>query len=298
MLGAIDVGSNTVRLLIADEQHRTQLYHRQVTRLSGQFSNGCLNHASMDRTLAALKDFSQIMAEAKVTCYRAVATEAVRRAKNSQQFLDSVHDQTGIRLDVISGDTEAMLTTSGVLSVMDPMPQTAIIIDIGGGSTELICIQNKQTKLQHSYPLGVVRLCEEYDSAEACINFIEMTMNDFVERLTNAGLGHMRYELIGTAGTVTTLSAMQLGLTEYDVDLINNSAISTGWLSEIHSYMQPLSITEREQLLGMEAGRGDLIIPGMQILLALANKFNQEHIRVSDSGLLEGIIADLKHSNQ
>ncbi len=296
MLGAIDVGSNTVRLLISDPQRRSVSYLRKVTRLSGNFADGCLDTASITRTLAALKEFSKQLAEHQVASYRAVATEAVRRADNRQSFLEMVKEHTGLTLDIISGDTEAELTSSGVLSVMKPIPEAAIIIDIGGGSTELVCVISGQTKLQHSYPLGVVRLCEEFNNKDAREQHIETFIEDYFIRLSQAGLPTEGYQLIGTAGTVTTLSAMQLGLTEYDVDRINNSIIPVSWLASIQSVMDPLTITEREKLPGMEAGRGDLIIPGIQILRTLADKFKRPEIRVSDSGLLEGVITDLAQS--
>ena len=295
MLAAIDIGSNTLRLLISDHSGAIS-YHRKVTRLSGNFIDGCLSNESMARTTAALKEFSQYMTEAKVSNYRAVATEAVRRAQNSDDFATMVHTQTGIDIEIISGDQEAQLTTCGVLSVMDPIPGAAIIIDIGGGSTELICVENGTTKLQRSYPLGVVRLSEELSSLDERQEYINSVSKDYLTRLSSANLLKNDYQLIGTAGTVTTLSAMQLGLTEYDANEINNSVISDAWLTHVQSRMEPLTVSDREQLPGMEAGRGDLIIPGIQILKSLAAAFKQTEIRVSDSGLLEGIVAGLNQS--
>ena len=292
MFAAIDIGSNTLRLLITGPG-KEKVYFRQITRLSGQFADGCLHQESMARTTAALKEFSQQIQQHDIDTYRAVATEAVRRANNKEEFLSLVYKETDLSIEVISGDEEAQLTTSGVLSVLDPLPANAIIIDIGGGSTELICVQNGITKFQHSYPLGVVRLCEELPSFELRAEYINNIVDDYRKQLSAKGLMGKTYQLIGTAGTVTTLAAISQSMTVYDPEQINNAAISSKWLSILLKQLLPLPIEEREKVPGMEAGRGDLIIPGIQILQSLSDKFNQPEIRVSDSGLLEGVIAGL-----
>ncbi len=295
MFAAIDIGSNTLRLLIKGTGGEKR-YFRQITRLSGQFSEGCLNVESMARTTKALKVFSHEMEIAGITKYHAVATEAVRRAENKEDFLVLVQKETGLNIEVISGEQEAQFTTSGVLSVLEPLPTNAIIIDIGGGSTELICVQQGITKFQHSYPLGVVRLCEELSTFELRAEYISEIIEDYFNRLSEAGLSEPKYQLIGTAGTVTTLAAISQHMTEYDPDKINNSVLTTEWLNQILSNLKPMSIKDREKTPGMEAGRGDLIIPGIQILLKLADQFKQSQIRVSDSGLLEGVIAGLNNN--
>lgn len=297
MQAAIDVGSNTVRLLIssgAQGQCTTDLYLRRVTRLSGGLTDTAgLTVASMQRTLEALKYFQSIMKEREVKNYRAVATEALRRAVNRQQFLDLVSAEAGLNLEIISGEEEAQLTTAGVLSVISPLPQAAIIIDIGGGSTELICVIDGRTVCQKSYPLGVVRLCEESASAAARQELIAKAFDDFYCLLKAQQLLSYSFQLIGTAGTVTTLAAIHLELEVYAVDKINNHLISANWLKDLKIKLESLSIAEREALQGMEAGRGDLIIPGIEILLCLSQKFSQNDLKISDSGLLEGILLNL-----
>lgn len=297
MLAAIDVGSNTVRMLISAGsrgQLATNVYLRRVTRLSGGLTSaGGLTAGSMQRTLEALQWFRSILEERQVKNCRAVATEALRRSINSQQFLDLVAAEAGLELEIISGEEEARLTTAGVLSVISPLPQAAIIIDIGGGSTELICVIDGRTVCQKSYPLGVVRLCEESISASDRQEHIVKALDDFYCLLKAQQLLCHTYQLIGTAGTVTTLAAVHLELEDYAVDKINNHLISADWLKELKEELEPLTIAEREAIKGMEAGRGDLIIPGIEILLCLTEKFSQNDLRISDSGLLEGILLNL-----
>ncbi len=294
MQAAIDVGSNTIRLLIAGQANGKltgHQYYRKITRLSGKFANDALHPDSMQRTVEGLKSFSSCMQSSKVNRYRAVATEAVRRARNSGLFLDMVKKETGIDLEIISGETEAQLTTAGVLSVISPLPAAAIIIDIGGGSTELICVHNGETRFQMSYPLGVVRLCEELNTSAERKFRIDSIVADFHQQLEERQLADRAYQLIGTAGTVTTLAAIHLHLEKYDINRINNHCISSDWLELLYKKLEPMKIPERETITGMEAGRGDLIIPGIQILKSLSEAFGQPLIKVADSGLLEGTIA-------
>ena len=297
MQAAIDVGSNTLRMLISTGSQgpsASDLYLRRVTRLSGGLTDTAgLTVASMQRTLEALQYFQSIMAEQQVEKCRAVATEALRRAVNRQQFLELVAAESGLNLEIISGEEEARLTTAGVLSVISPLPQAAIIIDIGGGSTELICVINGRTVCQKSYPLGVVRLCEECASAADRQEQIAKAFDDFYGLLKGQHLLSYSYQLIGTAGSVTTLAAIHLELEDYAVDKINNHLIPVNWLEELKRKLELLTIAERETLPGMEVGRGDLIIPGIEILLCLSQKFSQNDLRVSDSGLLEGILLNL-----
>ena len=203
---------------------------------------------------------------------------------------------TGLQIEVIEGAEEALLTTMGVLSVVDPVPESVIIIDIGGGSTELACLIDGRIRFQESYPLGVVRLCEECSSVSERQQQIDAVFDQFTESLLTLGLADRPYQLIGTAGTITTLAAIHLQLDEYDAALINNHELSSVWLEELQQMLQLLSVPEREALTGMEPGRGDLILPGLQILLTLSRLLQLSSLKVADSGLLEGVMLGLTDS--
>lgn len=297
MRAVIDIGTNTIRMLLGDCRNgiiNPESYHRQVTRLGGDFSPQTgLTATAMQRALTTLRAYQDIIAAAGISTVRAVATAALRSAKNKESFLAEVVSSTGINIEVIDGEEEARLTTLGVLSVIDPIPKAAIVIDIGGGSTELICIVDGEIRMQKSYPLGVVSLCERYSSAAQRQQPIDTVVSQFIQSLQQVGLAGINDQLIGTAGTITTLAAIHLQLKEYNYNPINNHELSIGWLYEIQQELELISVPERELMIGMEEGRGDLILPGLQILLTLMQQFQFSTVTVSDCGLLEGLMLQL-----
>jgi len=294
---AIDVGSNTIRMVIGecrDGRLMPQRYDREIVRLAGEFSpRSELADASISRALAALKSFHKTLINENISVLRVVGTAVLRRAANRQNFIARLHRETGLRLEVISGDEEARLTARGVLSVIEPAVDTAIIIDIGGGSTEFIGITAGEICFQTSYPLGVVRLCEEFSSVAARTDEICRIIDIFLGQLRQTGLDLHNCQLIGTAGTVTTLAALDLGLIKYDAVKINNHHLSNSCLLDINQQLKCLPLAEREQLAGMEKGRGDLILPGLEIILTLLKKHKFPHLIVADAGLLEGVFLGL-----
>jgi len=296
MQATLDIGSNTVRMLIgscsAGRLHPS-LYERRITRLGGGFSPAeGLSPEAVARTVKALNDFSLILKNNQAQCLRAVGTAALRRAANRQQFIDHVYKKTGIRIEVIDGEEEARLTALGVLSVITPQPENAVIFDIGGGSTEILWIVDGRIRVQKSYPLGVVRLAEEHSDHHQRQQLIDATLIDFHHILQQRSLPSQSLEVIGTAGTMTTLAAMDLSLTHYDPATINNHQLSLAWMQSIYHQLEPLSATDREQLKGMEQGRGDLILPGLQLASTIAQSFRVNHLKVADAGLLEGTFLD------
>ncbi|MCD6187900.1 MAG: exopolyphosphatase [Desulfuromusa sp.] len=300
MHAVIDVGSNTIRMLLGECRNgiiSPYSYHREVTRLAGNFSvQTGLAAAAMERALKTLQSYQKIIAAADVSHVRAVATAALRKANNRHTFIARVVAATGLKVEVIAGEEEALLTTRGVLSVIDPTPDNAIVIDIGGGSVELVSIVAGEIRLQKSYPFGVVTLCEDYSSASKRQQPIDTIILQFTQQLQQLDLAGLDYQFIGTAGTITTLAAIHLQLQRYNPELINNYELSVGWLSSLQQKMELLSVSEREALPGMEKGRGDLILPGLQILLTLMQQFQFSKVKVSDCGLLEGVMLRLTGS--
>ncbi len=299
MLAAIDVGSNTLRMLIgrvAAGRVQPISYHRRTTRLGGGFKPGKgLAPESMERTLSALTSFSATLAEVSVKSVRVVGTAALRRAENRQNFISQIKSKTGLTLEIISGIEEARLSAAGVLAVIDPLPPISLIVDIGGGSSEFVLCQGQQVLFQQSYPLGVVRLCEESNGSEWRQLEIQQTLDRLWAELAGQGLSDLlpACQLIGTAGTVTTLAAMQMQMVDYDWRRINNQLLSADWLQVTRAELLPMPISQRERFPGLESGRADLIIPGLEILLALCQRLGCDQLKVADSGLLEGLLLDL-----
>lgn len=298
MKAAIDIGSNSVRMLIGEvvcDQVVPEHYFRQVTRLAGGYDplTGISDEAG-ERTLCALELFEKSLDRAKPTCTRVVATEAVRRAVNAPHFVADVLARTGFTVEIIDGNEEAALSSAGVLAGLKPQPSAALIFDIGGGSTEFIVIKGGKRLWQKSYPLGVVTLAETPDPALA----IEGTLSVVEEDLRLAGMSSLlaseECELVGTAGTVTTLAALDLAMAEYDWQRINNYVLSQAALLSLYERLLPLTPPERELLAGVEKGRGDLIIQGAAIVLSLLHLLDKNCLRVSDFGLLEGILLSMR----
>lgn len=294
MLASIDIGSNTVRLLIAEQtDHGLEpvRYDRRITRLAGDLcAQYGLHPDSMQRTLTALTEFRELCRSYDVTACQAVATAAFRHACNGQIFANQISAQTSIPVAIISGEEEARLTASGVLLALTDSPENSLIFDIGGGSTEFIHLRNGQMQWVDSLPLGVVRLSESRPSEPSTLD----TIKDQLSSLPDDLLRHAgAITLVGTAGTVTSLAAMLMEMTCYDWRRINNAVLQRSSLADLHAKLKPMSPSQREALPGLEKGRGDLILPGLQIVLVLLERFRSERLIVSDFGLLEGVALQL-----
>ncbi|PLY04565.1 MAG: exopolyphosphatase [Desulfuromonas sp.] len=295
MYASLDVGTNTVRLLLGEARQGKIIpssYLRSITRLGGGFTPETgLSDSAMGRTLATLVEFSEALTKTSVAAVSAVATEALRRAVNAESFLARVHAETAFDLEIIPGDLEAELSCAGVLSALDEVPEHALIFDIGGGSTEFVYVVDGQPRFWRSYPLGTVMLCEHLPGPVAQQAHIDRTLRLLDEDLVRCGIpfplpaGTLP---IGTAGTVTTLAALDLKMIDYDWRRINNHQLDTLSLQILHEQLEPLAPQERELLPGMEKGRGDLILPGLRIVESVVDFCGCPRMTVSDFGLLEG----------
>lgn len=295
MFGAIDIGTNTVRMLLAEvgpEGLTPVRYERCITRLGGGLCpvKGLAPDAR-ERTLCALRAMKTQLNAENCRRMRAVGTQALRLAVSGATFVHAIRQELGIEVEIISGDEEARLSALGVREALHPRPSSCLIFDIGGGSTEFILLEGEGRCFAHSYPLGVVRLAESSEEPERIIDCI---LDRLEGDLREAGVEVAdTTALVGTAGTVTTIAALDLEMTDYDWRRVNNHRVSRGRIEEFLARLRPLSVSEREHLPGMEKGRGDLIVPGLAIVAGLLRRLQKHEIIVSDFGLLEGIVLDL-----
>ena len=300
MFASIDVGSNSLRMLIGtvEEGRVLPLHHyRQITRLGGKLSiNKGLAPDSMERTLLSLRSFANTLKESEVENIRAVGTQALRRAVNGASFCRQVYHETGISIEILTGRDEAELSAAGALSIFDSEKDSGIddrlLLDIGGGSTEIVAWAKGQVQKSSSYPLGAVSLMEEVKASEDVIPF------DFIKPdLTSIQREFSAYSekstLTGTAGTITTIAAYDLAMVTYDWRAINNHKLTISRLNEIYQQLLPMSAVNRETLTGIEKGRGDIIISGLSILIAIMDCLGKNELVVSDFGLLEGVLLKL-----
>lgn len=296
---SIDIGTNTIRLLVCEQisdGKLEQLYlDRVITRLGEGFSeeSRLLTTNAMTRSLEALKVFSQIIREYDVDNYRAVATSVVRESINRSEFVNKVKNQTGLTIEVISGEQEAKLTVLGVLNSIEVNTSDLIIFDIGGGSTEYVYIQDTDIISLTSTNLGVVHLTEEYLIKETGAEIA--ALSEFVQATLIRELKGFKVEknsqlsLIGTAGTPTTLAAIDMGLKEYNSELVNNYVLTKSRITSILDQLINIPRIDRVNIPGLEKGREDIIITGIIILLETLNYFSLDQVIVSDGGVLEGI---------
>jgi exopolyphosphatase / guanosine-5'-triphosphate,3'-diphosphate pyrophosphatase len=295
---AIDLGTNTVRLLIGQIHSGKvvpQRYHRAMTRLGGGFGEEQgLSLPARQRTLAALDECARILSQHGQPPVRIVATEILRRAPNADEFRQEVFRRTGLTVEVISGEQEARLSAKGALSAIDAGDGPDLIFDIGGGSTEFILVEYGSVLWHASFRLGVVELAEAAPSAATRREQIMQVVDRMLDELRGAQLLDRVLarpcRLIGTAGTVTSLAAMHLRMSEYDWRRVNGLRLTAVDLAALAEPIFSLDAAELEKYPGLEPGRGDLIKPGMEIVGSLLRRLHKTELLVSDFGLLEGVL--------
>ena len=302
-VATIDVGTNTVRLLVADvvgPASWTVVDQRQtVTRLGeGLAAAGALGEAPMARTLAVVGDYVARAERLAATRVRVVATSAVREAANGGAFVAAVHRATGQRVEVVSGEEEARLVLRGVQSGLPALAGRLVTFDIGGGSTEYILAEPARILAAVSLRLGVVPLAERFPFADGVdwnrYAVLAAEVRDRLERELPAAIRSARVaHLVGTAGTVTTLAALDLGLAEYDPRRVQGHPLTRAAVERLLGRLGSLPVTARAALPCLEPGRADLMIPGIAIVTATLDALGLETLVVSDWGLREGLLADV-----
>ena len=306
LFASLDIGSNTVRLLIAKADPRRGFRpvrrERKITRLGGGFSlSGHLHPDSQMRTLEAVRGFAALLKNEGVSRVFAAATGVVREARNGRDFLSRVRDETGVGPRLLTGEDEGKLMVRGVLWGVPGGVPVRMAVDIGGWSTEVLWIEGGRPRKTASLPLGAVSLCENFlhgdppTAAEVCslVLFLKDAANTLSREFADAGWRtEGRAPLVGTAGTLTTLAAVDLQLAEYDPQKVTGHRLSRKTIGEIFSSLVSLPKEKRRETPGLEEGREDLILAGAQVALRLMEGLGFESLLVVDSGLLEGILLE------
>ncbi len=296
----LDLGSNSVRLLIGEVirgRIAPKLYERAVTRISaGMASTGMLGEGPMHRTLEVLRGFRRIIEAEGATLSDAAGTSALREAGNSAEFLERARAETGIAIRVISGEEEARLTALGVVSSLEPMP-SAMIADIGGGSTEMALMRGRELIASISEPVGAVGLIERHiksdPPARAELDSLRAECEAAATRFRAAlGAPEPGMRLVGTAGTMSTIAAMDLGLGRYERDRVHGHTVALGRIREMFGRTTAMPLRERLLIKGLEPGRTDLIMAGLTLTICLMETFGFKDLLISDSGLLEGLLTN------
>jgi exopolyphosphatase/guanosine-5'-triphosphate,3'-diphosphate pyrophosphatase len=299
-VAAIDCGTNSIRLLIADidgNNFREVVRDMEIVRLGqGVDETGQFHPDAIARTLAAVDKFAAEIAKRGVEKIRFCATSATRDATNRHLFVDGVRDRLGIELEVISGDEEAALSFAGAIKDLDPNNGPFLVVDIGGGSTEFV-FGTSTVEAARSVNIGCVRMTERHFASDpATVQQIESARTDIKAAIAQAAAVvpiTQAKTLVAVAGTATTVAAAALDLPEYDRYAIHLSRISA---QQTHDAATMFATSTREQRLAlgyMHPGRVDVIAAGSLVLSEIMKATAASEFVASESDILDGMAFSL-----
>ncbi len=304
-VAVVDIGTNSVRLMVAEATGReigTVLYQDgRITRLGeGIAATRTIARAAIDRTAAVLSEFSERIRSYSPDLVAFVGTSALRQASNREEALDRFFRDAGVRVRVISGEEEAALTYRGALLGLSGVRGPFLVVDIGGGSSELIVGETAQDFWKaFSVEVGVVTLTEGWfrndppseGEFSQVRRYLEERFRDVVGVIAPYLASGAR--LVGTAGSVTTILALIREMAVYDPAKVHGQKLTLGEIDRLFKRLRAVSSRERLSFPGLERGREDVILSGTFILLALLDFLRQSELLVSSHGLREGVVLDL-----
>ena len=307
-LSAIDIGTNTVLLCVADlgpEGLRSLIDHPIISRLGeGLDGSGDLRPEAIERTIEALRHHLDAAREAGAPGVVAVGTAALREARNAGLFIEEVKRRLGLEVEVISGEEEARLAFEAVARALEEAHERLegdlIVLDVGGGSTEFIQGAGRCTRSVRSLPVGSVRLTERFfpddpvkpPQLKALISHVREA---FAALPTPSGSG---FRMVGVAGTNTTLAAMKLCLRAYDAEAIRRTRLTRGDLDTLVATLAARTTAQRRTLAGLEPGRADVILAGAVIAREGMTRMGARELHISDRGVRHGVIYRLAEKNR
>lgn len=298
-VAAIDCGTNSIRLLVSDVDGDTKtdlLREMRIVRLgAGVDESGHLSTEAIDRTLGATKEYAELIAMFGVTDVRFCATSAVRDADNAEAFEDAVEAILGVRPIVLAGLDEARASFLGATRDLDPV--RTLVVDIGGGSTELVIGTGDRIEWSVSLDVGSVRLTERFLPSDPvsvseitdCMNHLDSVLAPAVAQIVPVG------SFVGVAGTVTTVAAHSLALPSYDSETIHLARLDLNDVRAACLSLVQMSVADRRALPFMHPGRADVIGAGALILDRLVDRLplQTDTLVVSERDILDGIVWDM-----
>ena len=294
---AIDLGSNTLRVLQMDCKTGELIaeYEKMVKTADGLVQTNLINSGAVQRIIDAINE-AKTNIDFSSDRLRAVTTEAIRRATNGEEVLSTIWEKTGVRFETISGEEEAGLTLLAVQNRLEALhperKESFLLVDIGGGSTELIfCYRNEI--ISRSFPVGIVTVAQSYHALEEIKDAVPKLTNEMYQFKTEvyAKMGKVD-TFVATAGTPTTVAAMKLGqtYTTYDPQKVNGTELTTEDLERELYHLLAMTTEEREKTVGV--GRSDLIAAGILIFKELYGIAELSRCVIVDDGLREGVALD------
>jgi exopolyphosphatase/guanosine-5'-triphosphate,3'-diphosphate pyrophosphatase len=305
-IAAIDVGTNSMRLLLCEYEKghfENKEKHLIVTRLGqGLSANGMISQDAIDRNMNALKIFKEKAEQYGAEEVIAIATSAVRDAENREEFLNKAKQYSGIDIMVITGETEADMGITGVASESDAIKEENIlVIDIGGGSTELVLGNDKGILFSTSINAGTVRMTEKFITAhpiqENDIENLKINLQQlFEEPIRLLESMHIK-KTIAIGGTATTIAAIYHSLCIYDPSIVHNTVITFEYLQDLLEQLKNMPVEKRYDVKGLQKERADVIPAGMIIMLHIMKSLGIASFTASENDNLEGAVIKL-HNRQ
>ena len=301
-VAVLDCGSNSTRLLIASPEGATLVREMRITRLSaGVDASGNLRAEALARSYDALTHYREVMDEYEVERGLLVATSAVRDAANGHEFLTRAAQITGVSARLLSGEQEAAFSYAGATRGLSEAPRATLVLDIGGGSTELAtCIDG--VLYGYSMQLGCVRVTERALGSDVTTTDAVAAARAMIdEQLDQAFAAEPHFatlvgdvRLVGLAGTVSTLAQLDAGLRHYDRDVVHHRLLSRATVQRWRDRLGAISPAERLTLPGMVAGREDVLVAGLYVLDAVMERFRVDELLTSEDDILDGVAASLR----
>ena len=301
-VAAIDIGTNSVRLLVAEVDGASPRDAKvvpvdrrmRITRLGqGVDKTRALAPEAIERTIAVLREYRAALDEHGVTDVRATATSAARDASNRDDFFAAAHDALGVTPELLSGEEEAALSFLGATADLDA-PAPYLVVDIGGGSTEFVLGTDAPTGLV-SLDMGCVRITEQYlesdppapeelSNAVAAVRDLVADVPRVIPGATEAAT------LVGLAGTVTTVAAVELGIPEYDPEKIHHFLLTRDAAEDVFRTLATENAEQRAHNPGLEPGRVDVIVGGTAVLVGIFRTLGFDEMLVSEADILDGLV--------
>lgn len=298
-IGTIDIGTNSMRLLIADYKNnkiKNRKKYINITRIGqGVDDKGYITEEALERNLNALKEFADKCIEEKCEKVYCMGTSALRDSKNGQDFVNRAKELTNIDVKIICGEEESNLGFMGVLEgAGGDKSNYILVLDIGGGSTEFIVGNEDGIKFCKSENVGALRMTEKFITTDPISDEEFNKMSDFIEKTISSTLDKIKgmhvSKLVGIGGAITSLSAMNQQLEVYSMEKVHNSVVTKKDLEKILQNLKKMTLSDKKTIKGLQPKRADIITAGVKILHIVMEKLEIEKIMISEYDNLEGLI--------
>ena len=301
-IGTIDIGTNSMRLLIADYKNNkieNRKKYINITRIGqGVDDKGYITEEALERNLNALKEFADKCIEEKCEKVYCMGTSALRDSKNGQDFVNRAKELTNIDVKIICGEEESNLGFMGVLEgAGGDKSNYILVLDIGGGSTEFIVGNEDGIKFCKSENVGALRMTEKFITTDPISDEEFNKMSDFIEKTISSTLDKIKgmhvSKLVGIGGAITSLSAMNQQLEVYSMEKVHNSVVTKKDLEKILQNLKKMTLSDKKTIKGLQPKRADIITAGVVILDIIMEKLELNEIIVSEYDNLEGLMCQI-----